>query len=69
MDSSVPEATLRGRRQFVDAEYTSTDEVVLDMNQYDPVTQLLDENHVHVTNDGVRLGPISCRSPMPASWT
>lgn len=66
VEAGVPEASLRGRRQFVDAEYISTDEVVLDVNQYDPVTQVLDENHVHLTDGGVRLGPISCRLAYPS---
>ncbi|HET7278475.1 MAG TPA: hypothetical protein VFJ22_10375 [Dermatophilaceae bacterium] len=55
----MPLGTVRRRRSLLD-------EVVLDMNQYDPVTQVLDENHVHLTNDGVRLGPISCRLAYPS---
>lgn len=47
--------------QFVDVERVATGEVVLDVNRYDPVTQLLDENHVTLTDAGVRMGPISCR--------
>ena len=42
------------RRQFVNAELVATDEVVIDVNRYDPVTQILDENHVTLTNEGVR---------------
>ncbi len=65
VEAGVPQAWLRGR-QFVNAEYVGKDEVVLDVNQYDPVTQILDENHVHLTNDGIRLGPISCRLAHPS---
>lgn len=65
VDAGVPQAWLRGR-QFVDAEYVGNDEVVLDVNRYDPVTQILDENHVHLSNNGVRLGPISCRIAFPS---
>ena len=36
------------------------------VNRYDPVTQILDENHVQLTNSGVRLGPISCRLAWPS---
>ncbi len=36
------------------------------MNRYNPVTQILDENHVSLTNDGVRLGPIACRLIWPS---
>lgn len=55
----MPLGTVRRRRSLLD-------EVVLDVIQYDPVTQILDENHVHLTNDGVRLGPISCRLAYPS---
>ena len=65
VEAGVPQAWLRGR-QFVNAEYVGKDEVVLDVNHYDPVTQILDENHVHLSNDGVRLGPISCRLAHPS---
>jgi len=54
------------RRQFVNAELVATDEVVIDVNRYDPVTQILDENHVTLTNEGVRLGPISQRLVYPS---
>ena len=60
VEAGTPEAWLRGR-QYINAERVSTDEVVLDVHRYDPVTQLLDENHVHLSNAGVRMGPISCR--------
>ncbi|MDV6286905.1 hypothetical protein [Rhodococcus jostii] len=39
---------------------------MLDVNRYDAVTQILDENHVSLTKDGVRLGPISCRLVWPS---
>lgn len=66
IEAGVPQAWLRGRRQFVDAEYVGADDVVLDVNRYDPVTQILDENHVRLGNDGVRLAPISCRLAFPS---
>lgn len=64
VEAGVPQAWLRGR-QFVNAEYVGTDEVVLDVNRYDPVTQILDENHVHLGDHGLRLEPISCRVASP----
>lgn len=60
VEAGVPSAWLR-RNQFV-----NVGEVVLDANRYDPVTQILDENHVSLTKDGVRLGPISCRLIWPS---
>jgi SAM-dependent methyltransferase len=65
VEAGVPSAWLRGN-QFVDVERIANDEVVLDVNRYDPVTQILDENHVQLTNSGVRLGPISCRLVWPS---
>ena len=65
VEAGVPSAWLRGTR-FVDVERVTTGEVVLDVNRYDPVTQVLDENHVTLTDEGVRLGPISRRIAPPA---
>jgi len=65
VEAGMPGAWLRGG-QFVDAEYVGNDAVVLDVNRYDPVTQILQENHVHLSNDGVRLGPICQRIAFPS---
>jgi SAM-dependent methyltransferase len=65
----VIEADLQAMRrgtQFVHAEHVGVDAVVLDVNRYDPVTQILDENHVHLDSDGVRMGPISQRLVHPS---
>ena len=42
------------------------DTVWLDVARYDPVTQMLDESHVALTPDGVRLFPIVPRHIWPA---
>jgi SAM-dependent methyltransferase len=65
VEAGVPSATIRGT-QFINVERVGNDEVILDVNHYDPVTQILDENHVRLTNDGVRMGPISCRLASPS---
>lgn len=52
--------------RFVNAEQVTAGEVVLDVNHYDPATQMLSENHVHLSADGVRLGPIAQRLVHPA---
>jgi len=54
-----------GRTQFVEAEKVAADSVVLDVNHFDPVTQLLSENHVTLSADGVRMGPIEMRLTTP----
>ncbi len=40
--------------------------MTLDVCSYDPVTQVLDENHVRIAADGIRFGPISCRLAWPS---
>jgi hypothetical protein len=65
IENGTPWQTM-AKRQFVEAERVSNDEVVLDVNTFDPATQLLSENHVRLTDDGVRLGPIAQRLTTPA---
>lgn len=65
VEAAVPSAWVR-RDQFVNVEKIASDRVVLDVNQYDPVTQILDENHVSLSQAGMRLNPISCRLIWPA---
>ena len=52
--------------QFVNAERLGTDTVVLDVNRYDRATQMLSENHVTLSAEGVRMGPIAQRLTTPA---
>lgn len=66
VEMGVPSAWLDGRTQFVDAERVAADEVVLDVNRYDPVTQLLSENHVRISAAGITMGPIAQRVPFPS---
>ena len=64
VEAGVPSAWLRGD-QFVNIEHLGSDEVVLDVNRYNAITQIMDENHVSLTKDGLRFGPISCRLIWP----
>jgi SAM-dependent methyltransferase len=52
--------------QYVDAERVETDRVTLDVGRYDPVTQLLDESHVTLSAEGIRVAPIVTRYIWPA---
>jgi len=52
--------------QYVDAEAIGVDEVRLDVGRHDPVTQRLDESHVWLTREGVRLFPIVTRYAWPS---
>lgn len=65
VEAGVPDAWVR-RANYVDAEHVGVDRVVFDVCRYDPVTQLLDENHVELTPDGIRFGPIVCRLAPPS---
>jgi SAM-dependent methyltransferase len=52
--------------QYVDAEAVEVDEVRLDVARHDPVTQTLDESHVSLSCEGVRLNPIVTRYAWPS---
>lgn len=52
--------------QYVNAEHVGKERVVLDVCQFDPVTQLLNENHVTFSQAGIRLGPIVTRLIHPS---
>jgi hypothetical protein len=68
LERRVPTAPSRPGRQFVDAERIGVDHVVLDVCRYDPVSQILDENHVRVGSDGIIFGPIRLRLAHPAEF-
>jgi SAM-dependent methyltransferase len=52
--------------QYVRSEYIGTDEVWIDTLRLDPTTQILEENHVALTKDGVRFNPVVQRYAWPA---
>ena len=53
-------------RQYVDAERVDVDEVSLDVARFDISTQLLDESHVRITENGITLSPIVTRYIWPS---
>ncbi len=65
VEAAVPSAWLPNE-SYVRPERVEVDAVTLDVCTYDPVTQILDENHVRIATDGIRFGPISCRLAWPA---
>lgn len=65
VEAGTPTSWVRGD-QFVNVERLTASEVLLDVNRYDPVTQILDENHVSLTTDGIQFGPIACRLIYPS---
>lgn len=52
--------------QYVMAEGISVDEVRLDVARHDPVTQRLEESHVRLSHDRVRVSPIMTRYTWPS---
>lgn len=67
IEADVPDFLYRLRNdQYVDAEAIGVDEVRLDVARYDPVKQLLEENHVSLSSEGIRLNPIVTRYAWPS---
>lgn len=66
VETAVPHAWITpGKTDYVRAERVGTNSVVLDVARYDPVTQLLEENHVCLTTSGITMNPIVCRLITP----
>jgi SAM-dependent methyltransferase len=68
LECRVPSAPARPGQQFVNAERVAADQVTLDIGRYDPVGQLLDENHVRISAGGISFGAISLRLANPPEF-
>jgi SAM-dependent methyltransferase len=68
LECRIPTAPARPGHQFIDAEHVGLDHVHLDVCRYDPVTQILDKNHVRVSTDGISFGPIRLRLAHPPEF-
>jgi SAM-dependent methyltransferase len=67
VEAGVPNDFYRLRNnQHVDAEAIGVDSVRLDVARHDPVTQRLEESHVSLSRDGIRLNPIVMRYSWPS---
>ncbi len=67
VETFVPTFLMRLRDdQYVDAESVEVGEVWLDVGRHDPIGQRLDETHVVLGAEGVRLFPIVCRYAWPS---
>ena len=69
LECRVPTAPARPGHQYVDVERLELDRVGLGVGRYDPVTQVLDINHVHLGADGVGFSPSGCAWPTRPSST
>jgi SAM-dependent methyltransferase len=66
VETALPHAWIApGTTDYVHAERVGTATVVLDVARYDPVTQLLEENHVQLSATGITMQPIVCRLITP----
>lgn len=66
VETALPHAWIPpGKPDYVHAEHVGKETVVLDVARYDPVTQLLEENHVQLTSQGMKMSPIVCRLITP----
>lgn len=68
LECRVPAAPSRAGHQLVDPEIIGVDHVVFDVCRYDPVSQILDENHVRISSDGIVFGPIRVRLAHPPEF-
>lgn len=64
VEAAVPSAWLPADA-YARPERVEAREVTLDVCRYDPITQTLDENHVTIGRDGIRMAPISTRLIWP----
>ena len=66
VETALPSTWIQpGASDYVHTEFVEQAAVGFDVARYDPVTQLLSENHVRITAEGVRFNPIVCRLITP----
>lgn len=68
IECRVPTAPARPGHQYVDPEHIGLDDVGLDVGRYDPITQILDINHVRIRPEGITFGPIRLRLAHPPEF-
>jgi len=66
VEAALPGPLYNLSPQYVDAEAVEVDRVVLDVGRYDRVTQVLDESHVSISAEGIKLTPLVTRFAWPA---
>jgi SAM-dependent methyltransferase len=68
LECRVPTAPTWPGQQRIEVDRIETDRVALEVCRYDPVTQILDKNHLRVGADGTELGPIRLRLAYPPEF-
>jgi hypothetical protein len=67
LECRIPATPARPGNQYADPAHIAAG-VVLDVGRYDPVTQVLDLSHVHISAAGIILEPISLRLAHPPEF-
>ena len=66
VETALPHAWIApDQPDYVHAEHVGLDTVRFDLARYDPVTQLLEENHVSITPEGIKMMPMLARLITP----
>jgi SAM-dependent methyltransferase len=66
VEAGLPDFLYRLRdHQYVDAEAIEVDHVRLDVLRHDPAKQMIDESHVTLSREGIRLNPVVQRYAWP----
>jgi SAM-dependent methyltransferase len=66
VETALPHAWIQpGQSGYTHTEQVELDAVGFDVARYDPASQLLSENHVRITPNGVQFMPIVCRLITP----
>jgi SAM-dependent methyltransferase len=68
LECRVPTAPAQPGHRFVEVERLELDHVQLGVSRYDPLTQILDVNHVHLGADKLAFGPIRLRLAYPPEF-
>jgi hypothetical protein len=68
LECRIPTAPARPGNGFIEVEQLELDQVELGVSRYDPVTQILDMNHVHLGPDGLGFSPIRLRLAYPPEF-
>lgn len=66
VEAFVPDVARFSRNQRVNASEVALDKVIIDATHHDPVAQQLANQHVLITEDGIRLLPVLARYAYPA---
>jgi hypothetical protein len=68
LECRVPTAPKRDEGGFIEVYDVELDFAHIGACRYDPVTQILDLQHIHIGESGIRLGPIRLRLANPPEF-